>query len=158
VCGTHDTARRAVAAGLSVFMYNFNIPWAIAPTLLLASHASEISHVFGDPVDPTASSQAVSNGMNAFWAHFASTGDPNFPDAAASWPPFVPTADGGDERLQLDPGWELLQDFRRQECAFWRAHYDAEFSGDAGASGSAAADDAETDAAIDAGADDATGD
>ena len=157
VCGTHDTARRAVAAGLSAFMYNFNIPWAIAPTLLLASHASEISHVFGDPVDPTPSSQAVSDGMNAFWAHFASTGDPNYPDAAATWPAFVPTADGGDERLQLDPGWEVIQDFREQECAFWRAHYDAAFAGDAGAAGGSTADDAETDAAIDAGADDATG-
>jgi para-nitrobenzyl esterase len=31
VCGTHDTARRAVKAGLSVYMYNFNIPWSNQP-------------------------------------------------------------------------------------------------------------------------------
>ena len=48
-CGTHDTARRAAKAGLKVFMYNFNMPWGIDARLLGASHASEISHVFGDP-------------------------------------------------------------------------------------------------------------
>jgi para-nitrobenzyl esterase len=132
VCGTHDTARRIVEAGAPAFMYNFNIPWAIEPTLLLASHASEISHVFGDPIKPSASSQAVSDTMNAFWAHFASTGDPNFPDAAATWPAFQPDVDGGDERLQLDPGWEVIQNFRAQECAFWRAHYDALYAADGG--------------------------
>jgi para-nitrobenzyl esterase len=132
ICGTHDTARRAAKAGLSVFMYNFNIPWAIAPTALLASHASEISHVFGDPIGGDAGdggSQAVSDVMNAFWAHFAQTGNPNYAGAPATWPAFMPTPTDDDQRLQLDEGWETLQSFRKQECAFWRSLYDVGFTG-----------------------------
>lgn len=128
VCGTHDTARRAAKAGLPTFMYNFNIPWAILPSVLKASHASEISHVFGDPVYPTPDTQAVSDAMNAFWARFAATGDPNGAGAPATWPAFAPDADDNDERLQLDPGWELLSDFRKTECEFWRQQYDAAFA------------------------------
>jgi para-nitrobenzyl esterase len=30
VCGTHDTARRVAAAGLDVYMYNFDLPIAVA--------------------------------------------------------------------------------------------------------------------------------
>jgi para-nitrobenzyl esterase len=129
ICGTHDTARRLVKAGVSAFMYNFNIPWAIAPTNLLASHASEISHVFGNPVSAMPDSKAVSDAMNAFWAHFAKTGDPNYPGAPATWPAFAPDTADDDKRLQLDPGWEQLQSFRKQECAFWRGYFDQGFAG-----------------------------
>jgi para-nitrobenzyl esterase len=128
VCGTHDTARRAVKAGLPVFMYNFNIPWNIGLSGLGASHASEISHVFGNPVNADAAGQAVSDAMNAFWSHFAATGDPNDVGAPAMWPAFQPTATDDDQRLQLDPGWETLQHFRKAECTFWRARYDAAFA------------------------------
>ena len=128
VCGTHDTARRAAKAGLPVYMYNFNIPWAIDPSALKASHASEISHVFGDPVKPDADSQKVSDDMNAYWASFASTGVPNGPKAPAQWPIFMPDSSDNDQRLQLDPGWEIVGDFRKEECAFWRQQYDAAFA------------------------------
>jgi para-nitrobenzyl esterase len=136
VCGTHDTARRAAKAGLSVFMYNFNIPWSIAPTVLLVSHASEMSHVFGNPWLPTPDpgSKAVSDAMNAFWAGFATTGDPNFSGAPATWPAFKPDANDDDKRLQLDPGWEVLPSFRKAECAMWRKMYDAAFLGGDGGS------------------------
>jgi len=60
------------------------MPWSIAPTLLLASHASEMSHVFGDPYKPSSDDTTVSDAMNAFWAHFAQTGDPNYLGAAAT--------------------------------------------------------------------------
>jgi para-nitrobenzyl esterase len=128
VCGTHDTARRAAKAGLHVYMYNFNIPWAINPTVFKASHASEISHVFGDPVKPTPADQIVSDAMNAYWWRFASAGDPNGAGAPAVWPPFQPDASDNDERLQLDSGWEILNDFRKAECAFWRQYYDQNFA------------------------------
>ena len=129
VCGTHDTARRAAKAGLPVFMYNFDIPWNIGVPGLRASHASEISHVFGDPIKPAADSMMVSDGMNAFWAHFAASGDPNYGGAPAKWPAFMPTATDDDERLQLDPGLEKVDDFRKEECTFWRAQYDKAYSG-----------------------------
>jgi para-nitrobenzyl esterase len=128
VCGTHDTARRAAKAGLHTYMYNFNIPWAIDPVALKVSHASEISHVFGHPVDPTPATQAVSDAMNAFWARFAASGDPNGAGAPATWPAFAPDASDNDERLQLDDGWETLDDFRKAECVFWRGEYDLAFA------------------------------
>jgi para-nitrobenzyl esterase len=127
VCGTHDSARRAAAAGLSVFMYNFNVPWSVSPTVLKVAHASEISHVFGDPYlrAPDPDSQAVSLAMNAYWAHFALGGDPNHAGALATWPTFQPVAEDHDQRLQLDSAWQLLSDFRRSECQFWRTLYAA---------------------------------
>jgi para-nitrobenzyl esterase len=129
ICGTHDTARRAAKAGSTVFMYNFNMPWAIVGGALKVSHASEISHVFGSPLNPTADDQRVSDAMNAFWAQFAKTGDPNSPAAPATWPTFNPDANDDDERLQLDSRWEVLRSFRKQECAFWRTYFDQGFAG-----------------------------
>ncbi len=66
--------------------------------------------------------------MNAYWARFAATGDPNDAGAPQTWPAFTPDAMDNDERLQLDPGWEILGDFRKTDCAFWRALYDAAFA------------------------------
>ena len=128
ICGTHDTARRAAKAGLSVFMYNFNMPWAIDPSALGACHASEISHVFGDPYQPSADDTTVSDAMNGFWAQFAKAGDPNTSGGKHTWPAFAPDASDNDERLQLDAGFEVLMDFRKPECAFWRQQYDAAFA------------------------------
>ncbi len=127
-CGTHDTARRAAKAGLKVFMYNFNMPWGISPSLFGASHASEISHVFGDPVMPTADDTTVSNAMNGFWAQFATAGDPNMTGGAHTWPAFAPDASDNDERIQFDAGFENVMDFRKAECSFWRQQYDAAFA------------------------------
>jgi para-nitrobenzyl esterase len=125
VCGTHDTARRAVKAGLPVYMYNFNVWWSIVPTLLRAGHAGEISHVFGTPhlPQPDPDSERVGAAMNAYWARFARTGDPNGDGAPAAWPKFE---QGSDQRLELDPGWEVLENFRSKECAFWRKYYGVE--------------------------------
>lgn len=127
VCSTHDTARRAAKAGLTVFMYNFNVWWSLLPDVMRAGHASEISHVFGSPYVPegqdpsvTEESQMVADAMNTYWARFAATGDPNGPDAPAQWPEFDPD---NDQRLQLDSSWEVLQDFRKVECEFWRDYY-----------------------------------
>jgi carboxylesterase type B len=127
VCSTHDTARRAVKAGLKVFMYNFNVWWSLSPETFRAGHAAEISDVFGSPYvregqDPsvTEESQMVADAMNTYWARFAETGDPNGPDAPAQWPEFDPD---DDQRLQLDPSWEVFKDFRKVECEFWREYY-----------------------------------
>lgn len=122
VCSTHDTARRAATAGLKVFMYDFNVPWSLSPTVLRAGHAAEISHVFGTPYlpMPDAASEQVANAMNAYWARFANTGDPNGEGGPAQWPEFKAEQ---DKRLQLDTGWSVLDDFRAKECAFWRTFY-----------------------------------
>jgi para-nitrobenzyl esterase len=121
ICGTADTARRAAAAGLPVYMYNFDIPWAISPDALRATHAAEMSHVFGNPLRPDEASRTVGDAMSAYWAAFAATGDPNYDGAPTSWPAFE-AGDGGDRRLQLDGDFDVIEDFRADECAFWREH------------------------------------
>ncbi|HEX4337779.1 MAG TPA: carboxylesterase family protein [Polyangiaceae bacterium] len=137
ICGTHDSARRAAAAGVPVYMYNFDVPWAILPDTLHASHASEISHVFGNPYTPMPDpgSVAVGDAMNTFWATFAKSGDPNYKGAPATWPAFTPDATDDDERLQFDPKFPVVQNFRKAECAFWRGLYDKAESSDGGAPG-----------------------
>jgi para-nitrobenzyl esterase len=122
ICGTLDTARRAVKAGLPVFMYNFNVPWSIGPAALGASHASEISHVFGTPYNEMGDRAEVGKVMNAYWAAFAEKGDPNYEGAPAKWPAFKPDADDNDQRLQLDPSYEVLSNFRKEECKLWREY------------------------------------
>jgi para-nitrobenzyl esterase len=122
VCGTLDTARRAVDAGLSVYMYNFNIPWSIARDLLGISHASEISHVFGSPYNETEENVAVGVAMNAYWASFAKTGDPNYEGAPQVWPRFLPDANDDDQRIQFDPKFDVVQSFRKEECKLWREY------------------------------------
>jgi para-nitrobenzyl esterase len=125
VCGTHDTARRAAAAGLKVYMYDFNVWWSIVPSLLRAGHAAEISHVFGTPYlpQPDPDSEAVAGAMNAYWARFARDGNPNGSSAPAVWPEFRPD---DDKRLELHPEWAVLENFRARECEFWRRYYGAE--------------------------------
>jgi para-nitrobenzyl esterase len=122
VCGTLDTARRAVVAGLPVYMYNFNIPWSILPDLLGISHASEISHVFGSPYKESEANIAVAAAMNTYWTTFAKTGDPNYEGAPAVWPRFVPDANDDDQRLQFDANYEVVNGFRKEECILWREY------------------------------------
>ena len=111
VCGTLDTARRAVQAGLSVYMYNFNIPWSIAPDLLGISHASEISHVFGSPYNETKQT-ALRAAMNELGT-FAKPAI-RLRGAAAVWPRFSRTrATKTALRSMQTSGPEL---FRKEEC------------------------------------------
>lgn len=66
---------------------------------------------------PDADSEAVGEAMNAYWGRFARTGDPNGDGAPATWPSFA-----SDRRLQLAPDWTTLENFRSEECAFWRQY------------------------------------
>lgn len=100
-------------------------PWSLAPSVFGAAHASEISHVFGvrhlTQDDPD--SESVADGMNRYWANFAAAGDPNGDGVPAQWPGFAPDA---DLRLQLDPDWQVMTDFRSEACEFWRKLQGAE--------------------------------
>ncbi len=75
------------------------------------------------PPDAGSGSAVVGVAMNTYWATFAKTGSPNYSHAPAVWPAFAPTATDDDERLQFDSGFEIIQDFRKTECAFWRTWY-----------------------------------
>jgi len=128
VCPVRDTAKRAAAAGLDVFVYNFDRPIPI-PALqgldLRATHGAEIAYVFGsigaDVVG--ADDLALSATMRRYWGRFATTGDPNGGNDLA-WPMF--SADD-DVRLNFDVTLSTVQNFRSDVCALWESLYDSEF-------------------------------
>lgn len=131
VCPTRDTAKRASAAGLEVFMYNFSRPIPIPLLKVLnlgATHGAEIAYVFGalDSLVPEQAGEedvVLSETMRRYWGRFASNGDPNGSDDLA-WPMFSSSA---DIRLNFDVTLSTVEDFRSDVCAFWESLYDDEF-------------------------------
>jgi para-nitrobenzyl esterase len=122
VCTTHDTARRAAAAGLDVWMYNFDYPLPIPGLEFLgATHGAEIAFVFDSVADEEA--DVVGEPMRGYWSRLAGAGDPNGSGALA-WPPFAPEADA---RINFATELSVVPDFRADECAMWRSIYDAAF-------------------------------
>ena len=126
VCTTFDTAERQAHAGAPVFMYNFDIPvpTAIAPGLG-ATHGSELTFVFATSpllaTDPA--QQAASAAIQRYWTNFAKTGNPNgAPDP--NWPALT---EATNVRMNLSTTPAVVNDFRAQECAFWRAGYAMQF-------------------------------
>ncbi|HEY8518065.1 MAG TPA: carboxylesterase/lipase family protein [Candidatus Binatia bacterium] len=126
VCGTYDSARRAAAAGLPVYLYNF-ARWVQIPELvpldLRALHGAEIAYVFGSPPPPTPEDAALVDAIQGYWTRLARDGDPNG-DGAIVWPTYD---DATDERLNLDAEITVVQGFRRRECEYWWSVYDAAF-------------------------------
>jgi para-nitrobenzyl esterase len=125
VCPAQDTAVRAAAAGLPVFVYNFTVPLDGPDGFLGAAHASELGFVFGT-WRFTAETAKVSDRMLRYWTNFARSGDPNGDDLLV-WPAFTEAA---DERIELGLEPAILSDFRAEQCAFWRNRYDAAFAAD----------------------------
>jgi para-nitrobenzyl esterase len=129
VCGTYDTAVRA-SENAPVFMYNYDIPVpaaALPPGVYLgASHGSELTSVFGTSplLQSDAQARAASDLMQRYWTNFAKTGDPNGGDDP-KWPEL--TADDNVRMNFAIPQSEVKADFRKDECAFWRAGYDLQF-------------------------------
>lgn len=128
VCSVRDTAERAAAAGLDVFLYNFDRPIPI-PALqgldLRATHGAEIAYVFGS-VGPSLVGEedlALSATMQRYWGRFAATGDPNGADDL-TWPMF---SVDDDVRLNFDVSSSTLQDFRAEVCELWESVYDSNF-------------------------------
>ena len=128
VCSVRDTAKRAAAAGLDVFLYNFERPIPI-PALqgfdLGATHGAEIAYVFGS-IGPDVIGEddlALSATMQRYWGRFAATGDPNGGNDLA-WPMF--SADD-DMRLNFNVTLSTVPDFRSDVCALWESIYDSEF-------------------------------
>lgn len=128
VCTTRDTAKRASAAGLEVFMYNFDRPIpisALESLNLRATHGAEIAYVFGS-VGPELVGEddlTLSATMRRYWGRFASNGDPNGGDDPA-WPIFT---SNGDVRLNFSVPITTVEDFRSDLCAFWESVYDQQF-------------------------------
>ena len=123
VCTTLDVAQRTAAAGLPVFMYNFDMPLDGSAGVWGAAHATEIVFVFGTKPDFTPEERAVSDRMQRYWTQFAKTGDPASPELEA-WPRFTKAQ---DVRVNFGVNTTVLHDFRMTECQFWSAQYDQAF-------------------------------
>jgi para-nitrobenzyl esterase len=134
VCSTYDSALLAANQGVSVSMYNFDIPVVIpgvvgtGPNLLYlgASHGSELSFVFGSsPQFATDMGQAnISALMERYWTRFAGTGDPNG-GSDLMWPPFTAAS---NQRMQFTLTPSVVTNFRASECTFWIGQYEAQFA------------------------------
>ena len=120
----------AEGSPLPVYAYEFDDPRAATelPPLpftspLNAYHTGELAYVFqtpwglADPADLNHRQRALSDRMQAYWAAFAATGDPNR-SGQPLWP-----ADMGAGPLTLAPaGMVVVGDFEtNHHCRFWNA-------------------------------------
>jgi para-nitrobenzyl esterase len=102
------TAKAFVAQGAPAYVYRFSyIPAAMREQWRNgAPHGAEVPYAFGTlgagPMPgppPTPEDQAVAEMVNAYWANFARTGDPNGP-GLPEWPRYDPRT---DEILEFRP-------------------------------------------------------
>ena len=117
ICPSRRFARAAAMGGSPVFRYFFSYP---ASRLHGAVHGIEIPFVFGsfDAIAgyvPDASARALSESMNAAWAGFAATGNPNG-TGLTRWPAYDPIR---DRTLVWDVPTALVDGIRTDACDFW---------------------------------------
>jgi para-nitrobenzyl esterase len=120
VCPARAMARLLAEAGISNYLYSFDLPVANAllPQLAdIAFHAADIPYVFGndefllgDVGDPAAAAA-----IRGYWTRFARTGDPNG-EGAPAWPAYDPAA---DEILDIGDSIQTTTGYKQQECEFW---------------------------------------
>ena len=121
-CSTVAQAVWHAAAGNPAFEYEFiHVPPERAP--FGATHASELSHVFGTyqqgvigvgpPARATEADARLSDVMQRYWTNFAKTGDPNGP-GLPKWPKFDTKSRGYVEFATS--GATAKQGLRRPQC------------------------------------------
>jgi para-nitrobenzyl esterase len=86
-----NLARLQARAGGQVWLYYFGfVPAAERAASQGARHTAEIRYVFGGPRQRLSAEEApLSKAMNAYWAAFATSGDPDSA-GGARWPRFEP--------------------------------------------------------------------
>jgi para-nitrobenzyl esterase len=120
VCPSRTYARAAASAGgAKIFRYFFSYP---ANRPYGAIHGIELPFVFGSFSSipgyvPDASATALSEAMNASWARFAATGDPNGA-GFTPWPAYDPAR---DSTLVWDSPAGPSDGIRAANCNFWDA-------------------------------------
>lgn len=124
VCTTFDSAVRAAKGGAKVYMYNFDVAPNIPGFMLGALHGAELTLVFGTAPDFNDQTRAVSDRIQGYWTNLAKAGDPNAGDLL-KWPEFT---ESSNVRMNFGLESKVVNDFRADDCAFWRADYDKAFA------------------------------
>jgi para-nitrobenzyl esterase len=123
-CQARTDARAFTAAQSEpVFRYYFTHPFSNGGAALKAfgvSHGMELLYVFRQLEEsgfmPSAAELSLSDAFDAYWSHFAATGDPN--GNGPAWPRYDPAA---DTYLQLDTTITTGAGLRTKYCDFWDA-------------------------------------
>jgi para-nitrobenzyl esterase len=124
VCSTWDAAVLNAMAGAQTYLYNFDIPANVAN--LGATHGSELVYVFGTSPNLSPEQQKVADLMQTYWTNLAKHGAPNAASPTPmNWPQF---SELNDNRLNFSLEPSVVQNFRSQECRFWRTQYTARFT------------------------------
>jgi len=126
-CEGRALIRQLVAQGVPVFAYEFSDPDppAFMGKRLGPSHATELVYVFQTPLgsaDSTglsSSQMELSDQIQAYWANFARTGDPNG-RGLPEWSPYSLDEDNYLELTSEPPGPHPTTEVSaRHHCAFW---------------------------------------
>jgi para-nitrobenzyl esterase len=134
--GTRYVARLIAKAGKPVFFYHFGyVTESARATTPAARHAAELVYVFdtpgtrttrgGPPVAIGDADRKAARQMNAYWARFATTGNPNG-TGLPRWPAYTLQNDAVLE-FTMNEGPVARQNFKAAKMAFWDALYDAGF-------------------------------
>ncbi|KDR71026.1 hypothetical protein GALMADRAFT_254175 [Galerina marginata CBS 339.88] len=129
-------AENLAAAGVKVFAYRFSDPDATHPVLptgpavpgsLGITHSSEISYVFGSPLNPTPTAVKLSKHMMDYWISFATSLDPNdnhLNETRPHWQQYTPR-----EKMILDLNGHgtvpIRDNFRAKQIAFFQNNPDS---------------------------------
>ncbi len=126
-CGLSGSTAAFVAAGVNVYRYEFNDP--TSPTLfgfqpdgidMSSAHSAELAYLFdftlGDrPL--TASQEKLARSMQAYWASFARSANPNTTNEV-KWPRYTVTS---DQALNLGPEIKVVTGLSKEHnCAFFK--------------------------------------
>jgi para-nitrobenzyl esterase len=134
--GTRSVARLIAKAGKPVFFYNFGyVTQSARATNPAARHAAELVYVFdtlgtrtmrgGAPIAISDADRNVAKQMNAYWAQFAKTGDPNG-SGLPRWPAYTLQNDAALE-FTMNDGPVAREQYKAAKMAFWDALYDSGF-------------------------------
>ncbi len=120
-CPMRRAARAIVGGGNVAFLYQFTHPFnTLSLTGLGAAHSFELPYVWGNTwlgTRPPDTDSPLVTAMQAYWARFAATGDPNG-GGAPTWPKY---SESSDENIVLDLHIATATGLKKADCDFWDA-------------------------------------